>query len=268
MLDGLLYRGAPVRLGSRYRRVGAVRMHERYSERDSAPVLVLVHGIGVSSRYFLPTAGRLASRCTVYAPDLPGFGLSAPLGQRPTVRRLADAFEAWLDAAGLEIPHAFIANSFGCQVVADFAARRPERAVRLVLVGPTIDPQARSFPQQAARLALDSVREPVGLLVLETVDYVQHIRKTGVAGFVAMLRDPVERKLSRVRAPTLVVRGDRDPIVSRRWAKVVAATLPRGRLVEVPGAAHAVNYNAPDALTRLTLDFLNEPAKGSSTATP
>jgi 2-hydroxy-6-oxonona-2,4-dienedioate hydrolase len=258
MLDGLLYRGAAVRLGSRYRRVGGVRLHERYFENEATPVVVLVHGIGVSSRYFLPTAGRLAERCAVYAPDLPGFGLSGPLGVRPTVRRLADALETWLDAAGLEMPHALVANSFGCQVVADFAARRPERIPRLVLVGPTIDRQARSLGRQAARLALDSVREPVGLLLLETVDYVQHIRKSGVAAFVEMVRDPVERNLSHVSAPTLVVRGDRDPIVPRTWAEEVAATLPRGRLVEVPGAAHAVNYNAPDALTRLILDFLHD----------
>jgi 2-hydroxy-6-oxonona-2,4-dienedioate hydrolase len=259
MLDGLLYRGATIRLDSRHRSVEGVRMHERYFERDAAPVLVLVHGIGVSSRYFLPTAGRLAERCTVYAPDLPGFGLSAPLGVRPTVRRLADALVAWLDAAALEMPHAFVANSFGCQVVADFAARRPERVARLVLVGPTIDRQARSLGRQAARLALDSVREPVGLLALEMVDYVQHVRKSGIGGFVEMIRDSVERNLSLVRAPTLVVRGDRDPIVPHTWAEEVAATLPRGRLVEVPGAAHAVNYNAPDALTRLILDFLHEP---------
>jgi 2-hydroxy-6-oxonona-2,4-dienedioate hydrolase len=267
MLDGLVYRGAAVRLGSRYRTVGGVRMHERYFESEAAPVLVLVHGIGVSSRYFLPTAGRLAERCTVYAPDLPGFGLSAPLGVRPTVRRLADAFEAWLDAAGLQVPHAFVANSFGCQLVADFAARRPERVARLVLVGPTVDRQARSLGRQAARLALDSVREPVGLLALETVDYVQHIRKSGVGGFVEMIRDSVEANLSRVRAPTLVVRGDRDPIVPRSWAEEVAAILPRGSLVEVSGAAHAVNYNAPDALTRLTLEFLHERGDSLSIAT-
>jgi 2-hydroxy-6-oxonona-2,4-dienedioate hydrolase len=266
MLDGLLYRGAPIRLGSRYRTVGGVRVHERYWEREGAPVLVLVHGIGVSSRYFLPTAGRLAARCTVYAPDLPGFGLSAPLGERPTVRRLADAFEAWLDAAGLDVPHALVANSFGCQLLVDFAARRPERVARLVLVGPTIDRRARSLRRHAARLALDSVREPVGLLAVESVDYVLHVRKSGLAGFLEMVRDPVEQKLARVRASTLVVRGERDPIVPRTWAEEVAATLFHGRLVEVPGAAHAVNYNAPDALTRLTLDFLNESAHCSSMA--
>jgi len=45
-----------------------------------------------------------------------------------------------------------------------------------------------------------------------------------------MIRDPVERNLSIVRTPALVVRGDRDPIVPRKWAQEVAATLPRGGL--------------------------------------
>jgi pimeloyl-ACP methyl ester carboxylesterase len=257
MLDGLLYRGAPTRLASRYRRVGGLRVHERYFEREAAPVLVLVHGMGVSSNYFLPTAGRLADHCTVYAPDLPGFGLSAPLGERVTVRRLACALEAWLDGAGIDVPDALVANSFGCQVVADLAARHPERVARLVLTGPTVDRQARSLGRQAARLALDAVREPLGLLAVETIDYVRHIRKSGVAGLVEMVRDPIERHLPHVLAPTLVVRGARDPIVPRSWAQEVAATLPRGRLVEIAGAAHAVNYNAPDALAQLTVDFLH-----------
>ena len=252
MLDRLLYRGAPRRLAARTRVVGGRRVFERYAETDGAPVVVLVHGIGVSSRYFLPTAGRLAERCSVYAPDLPGFGLSGRLRGRPTVRRLADVLEAWLDAAGLARPDVLVGNSFGCQLLIEVAARRPERVARLVLVGPTIDRRARSLARQAGRLALDLTREPPGLLAIEAVDYTLHLAKSGFAGFVEMLRDPVGTKLQHVQAPALVVRGARDPIVPRAWAEKVAAALPHGRLVEVAGAPHAVNYAAPDELARLT----------------
>jgi len=256
VLERLLYRGAPNRLAGRTRIVGGRRMFERYAETDGAPVAVLVHGVGVSSRYFLPTAGRLAARCTVYVPDLPGFGRSARLAGRPTVPRLADALEAWLGAAGLEQPDVLVGNSFGCQLLVELAARRPERVARLVLVGPTIDSHARSLWRQAARLALDLTREPPGLLAVEALDYTLHVAKSGLAAFVEMLRDPVETKLPHVQAPTLVVRGARDPIVPRAWAEQVAAALPGGRLVEVAGAPHAVNYAAPDELVRLTLGFL------------
>jgi 2-hydroxy-6-oxonona-2,4-dienedioate hydrolase len=256
VLERLLYRGAPNRLAGRTRIVGRRRMFERYAEHEGAPVAVLVHGVGVSSRYFLPTAGRLAASCSVYAPDLPGFGRSERLAGRPTVRRLADVLEEWLDAAGLARPAVLVGNSFGCQLLVELAARRPERVARLVLVGPTIDRHARSFVRQAGRLALDLTREPPGLLAVEALDYTLHVAKSGLAGFVEMLRDPMEKKLPDVQAPTLVVRGARDPIVPRAWAEEVAATLPRGRLAEVAGAPHAVNYAAPDELVRLTLVFL------------
>jgi pimeloyl-ACP methyl ester carboxylesterase len=256
VFERLLYRGAPRRLDDRVRTVWGRRVFERYAELPGAPVAVLVHGVGVSSRYWLPTAARLAQRCTVYAPDLLGFGRSDRLAGRPTVPRLADLLEAWLDAAGIERPDVVAGHSFGCQLVVELAARRPERVARLALVAPTIDPSARSLPRQAVRLALDLTREPLGLSALELVDYSLHVTKSGLAAFAEMVRDRIETKLPRVESPTLVVRGERDPIVPRPWAAAVAAALPCGRLVEVAGAAHALNFAAPDALAELLLGLL------------
>jgi 2-hydroxy-6-oxonona-2,4-dienedioate hydrolase len=257
MLERLLYRGAPVRLATRFRTVDGLRVCERHAEHHDGPLVVLVHGIGVSGRYLLPTAGRLAERCSVHVPDLPGFGRSDPLGATLTVRRLSDLLESWLDVAGLARPDLILANSFGCQVVAELAARRPERVGRLVLVGPTVDRRARSLARLAGRLALDTIHEPPGLFAVQAVDYALHVSKSGVSSFVEMVRDPIEESLVRVQAPALVVSGAHDAIVPRAWSAEVASMLPRGRLVEVPGAGHAVNYNAPAALTRLTLEFLH-----------
>ena len=55
----------------------------------------------------------------------------------------------------------------------------------------------------------------------------------------------------------MVVRGERDPVVSQAWAREVAARLPNGRLVEVAGSGHAVNYAAPDALAALVFDLVS-----------
>src|ERR671932_842406 len=99
-VERLLYRGAPLRLASRYRRVRGARVHERAG--GSGPPLVLVHGIGVSGRYLLPTAGRLAREFEVLVPDLPRFGRSEAGGAARDVPGLAEWLLAWLDAAGLE----------------------------------------------------------------------------------------------------------------------------------------------------------------------
>ena len=239
-------------LESRFRVVEGLRMHERVGG-DGDP-LVLVHGIGVSGRYLVPTAVRLATHRRVLVPDLPGFGRSEP-PRRRGVDDLADLLAAWLDVHGLaRVP--LLGNSFGCQVIVDLAARRPERVERAVLVGPTIDRAARSLPRHVLRLAADMLREPPALWALAGAEYAFFAAKGGTPTVRAMLRDPIERKLPRVAAPTLVVRGELDAIVPRRWAREVVSLLPNGRLVEVPGCAHAVNYHCPDELARLVLEFV------------
>jgi 2-hydroxy-6-oxonona-2,4-dienedioate hydrolase len=236
-------------LSCRFRFVDGRRVYERYGG-DAGPRVVFVHGIGVSGRYLLPAAARLLPGCRVFVPDLPGFGRSARVGQRPTVAALAGALAAWIEAA-VETADALVGNSFGCQLALELAVRRPELVSRLVLVGPTVEPEARSLREQAARLALDATREPLQLDLLQAFDYCIHLAKTGVGGFEEMVRDRPEDTLSAVTVPTLVVRGSRDAIVSRSWADRVAAGVARGELVEVEGSAHAVNYAAPDALAAL-----------------
>ncbi len=56
--------------------------------------------------------------------------------------------------------------------------------------------------------------------------------------------------------PTIVMRGSRDPIVPQEWAEEATRLLPRGRLVIVRGAAHTINYGAPEALLRVVRPFL------------
>ena len=77
-----------------------------------------------------------------------------------------------------------------------------------------------------------------------------------VQTFAYMLTDPIERKLRHVPVPTIVVRGQRDPVVPRAWAEEVALGLPRGRLQEVAGVGHTVNWSAPGALADIVRPLL------------
>jgi pimeloyl-ACP methyl ester carboxylesterase len=52
-----------------------LRIHFKYSRgAEGAMQLVLVHGLGLSYRYMMPTAQALIDDYAVYVPDLPGFG--------------------------------------------------------------------------------------------------------------------------------------------------------------------------------------------------
>jgi pimeloyl-ACP methyl ester carboxylesterase len=224
---------------------------------SAAALVVCVHGLGCSHRYFLPLARALVHRGqAVVAPDLPGFGRSpARSADQLSVRGQSLALADWLTATG-RAGAVFVANSAGCQVVVDLATYAPELLGPVVLCAPTMDRHARSTPRQLGRLLADVGRERPSLIPVIARDYLTCGPRRLLVAFRHVLTDPVEDKLPHVPTTTVVVRGGRDPIVPHTWATEVAALLPRGRLVEVPGAGHALNFSAPEALARITLSVI------------
>ena len=248
------------RLTSTWTMVNGLSLHARVPVDPApagSPVVILVHGLGVSSRYMAPTARRLAPAYRVYAPDLPGFGRSAKPPHVLTIAELADALAGWMDAVGIDRA-ALLGNSLGCQTIVDFALRHPERITRAVLVGPTIDRRARTALQQIWRVVLDTPREAPSQPLMVVRCYWQAGLRRAWRTLQYGLADPIEEKLPRVQVPTLVVRGARDPIVPHCWAEEVARLLPRGWLVEIPKGPHTVNYSMPAALIRAVGPFLEE----------
>src|SRR5262249_55583948 len=111
-------------------------------ELEPTPI-VLVHGLS-SSRTLRPMIRALGAHRPVFAPDLPGFGLSDPPIHPLDVPDLAKALRRWMLENELA-PAILVGVSFGCQVAADLASHHPAAVDRLVLVGPTVDPKARSI---------------------------------------------------------------------------------------------------------------------------
>ncbi|MEU5582625.1 alpha/beta hydrolase [Streptomyces huasconensis] len=226
--------------------------------RDGAPNVVLVHGLGLSGRYFVPLARRLAaSGMTVLVPDLPGNARSRAAARRALDgERLADALAHWHRRLALG-PTCLVANSVGCQVTAALAARHPRLVSRLVMVGPALEPGTPGR-RQVGRLLADAPREPLSLIPLAATDYLLTGLLRCAASFRTALRDAAESfegNLTQVQVPTLVVRGAGDTIASAAWVRRVARTVQDGRTAEIPGAAHAAHYSAPDAMAALIEKF-------------
>jgi pimeloyl-ACP methyl ester carboxylesterase len=226
--------------------------------RYRTPAVVLVHGQVISSLYMVPTARLLAPAFPVLAPDLPGFGLSGKPRRVLDIRGLADMLGAWMDAVGLRSA-ALVANSLGCQIVVDLAVRRPELAAALVLAAPTIDRHARNAGIQIVRWLKDVPYERPSLALVHLRDFALAGPHRALQTFRFTLADRIEEKLPRIQAPTLVVRGERDPIVPQRWAEEVTRLLPRGRLVVIPRGPHCVNYSSAESFARVVADFLRPP---------
>ena len=219
--------------------------------------IIGVHGLGVSTRHLRPLLEALARHRGVVAPDLPGFGGSDRPARALGVEALTAFVDAWLDAVGLGRAPLW-GNSLGCQILVELAVNRPERVGPLVLVGPTFDPGAPGLARQGLRLLADSMREPPALDWVVVSDYLRAGPLRTVATARRGLEHPMEARLARVRVPTLVVRGERDPIVSQEWAERAAALLPFGRLAVIPGAPHAAHFAAPERVLDAMLAFLDE----------
>ena len=224
-----------------------------------APLVVLVHGLALSGRYMLPTAKQLVRRAMVRVPDLPGFGDSGKPGCVLDVPGLADALAAWLRHV-VRKPVSLLGNSFGCQIIVDLAARHPDLVHAAVLQGPTTPPGERTWLQQFIRWRQNAKFNPPELGDIAWADYEKCGIPRALITFHYSLIDPVEEKLPLVRAPTLVVRGEKDPICREEWAKEVARRLPYGELTVIPDVAHTLCYTAPVQLADAAMDFLSRVA--------
>ena len=188
---------------------------------------------------------------------MPGQGRSGPPRRRESIGDIAEALGAWVDASGLIQP-AFVANSLGCQIVTELASRRPERVGPMVLVGPTVDPARRNARRQLFSGLRDSAGEPLSLIALAARDNATVGIRTLLSTARLALADRIEERLPLIEQRTVVVWGEKDGFVSREWVERVAALLPRGRLVVVPGESHAVNYTRPELIARIVVELLSK----------
>jgi 2-hydroxy-6-oxonona-2,4-dienedioate hydrolase len=201
----------------------------------------------------VPTGARLAEDFRVYALDLPGFGHSSKPPHALGLPALAEVLRGWMSQIGLDRAP-MVGNSFGCQVIAEFGVRHPERLERAVLQGPTIDAHARRAIRQFGRFALDLPREKVPEYFINAHDYWRTGLHRGWETFQIALEDRIEDKLPRLGMPVMVVRGQHDPIVSQRWVEELTALLPNGRLVITRGA-HTPNFSEPDTFANVVRAF-------------
>jgi 2-hydroxy-6-oxonona-2,4-dienedioate hydrolase len=248
------------RLISRYCRLPDGEIHYRISSGEAPPAripVVLVHREIVSSTYMIPLGEHLAPSFRVYAPDLPGYGDSYKPQRFLNVAELADALAEWHAAMALPPAH-FISNSFGCNVLVEFAIRHPERVERLVLQGTPTEPGARGILTNLIRWQLNGHRQPKGMGEIQKVDYRKAGIRRGLYTFKLQRTHPVEQRLPHVRQPTLAVHGTRDPITPVRWGEQIARLLPNARLAVLPGLTHTINFYFPLELTRIARPFLLE----------
>jgi pimeloyl-ACP methyl ester carboxylesterase len=246
------------RLAERWTTIEGVDVFYRESPHPPAgPVMMHLHGFGLSGRYLLPTAEALADEFHTLVPDLPGFGRSGNAIEPLTVPELAHAAAAFLDTQGIAAV-TLVGNSMGCPVICEFAYSYPGRLERAILVSPAGGIHNQPLPRAVRQLSYDGLREPVRLLRVAVPDYLRFGVPSTFRMFRALTQYPSLDRLLALDKPTLVVAGSRDPLMPgpARIQEVASQQEHHGIFVVIDGAAHAINFSHPGELANVIRLFM------------
>ncbi|OAB56143.1 alpha/beta hydrolase [Leptolyngbya valderiana BDU 20041] len=257
-----------------------------------APPIVLVHGTPFSSHEWHRVAPWLARHFRVYAFDLLGYGQSDK-GDLPDVSLgiqnavLAAALEHWQLAA----PHV-VAHDFGGATALRGHLLNGLDYASLTLIDPVaLRPWGSPFvshvrrheaafagmPAYAHEALLDAylrtaIARPIGATELQPYKR-PWLGAEGQTAFYRQIAqmdmrytDEVEGRYGEVRCPTQVLWATDDAWIPLETGRRLAGMLPLERFVEVPGAGHLVQEDAPEAILAALSDFAPLRAAAGGTA--
>lgn len=281
---------------SRCAKAGELTLHfHEAGPADGTPV-VLLHGGGPGASAwsnFGPNLAVFAQRFRVLAVDQPGFGRS----DKPEIRGQfftfsADALAAMLDELGIGRVH-LVGNSLGGGTAVRFALRHPDRAGRLVLMGPgglslnvfAPDPtegvrRLQEFPappgptREKLEAFLRTLVYDQSLVTDELVDErfrlasePDALRAMASMGKSFFRPDTFEegllwREAYRLRQRVLLVWGREDRVNPLDGALVALKLIPRAQLHVFGRCGHWAQLEKFHEFNRLAMDFLTDGARG------
>jgi len=212
--------------------------------------MVFVHGLVVSSSYFAPLVADLDADASLLLPDVPGFGRSHSDREGGSIAEMTGSFAAWCDWHGIH-DATLVANSMGCQMVTQLAVTRPDLVGRFVLISPTMPAEYRSVPIVLFRALLDVPLERQSLWTIWLRDFFRAGLPLAIRTLQLAMRDDQLSRLGDAGQPGIIIRGERDPIVTSRWVRTMISHLPRARAIMIVRAPHALNFSAPREVARI-----------------
>jgi 3-oxoadipate enol-lactonase len=250
-----------------------------YDVQGAGPAVVLITGANLDRRMWDAEAGWLKLQFTVIRYDLRAHGQSdvprAPFSHVDDLFELLD--ELHVDKAAL------IGLSAGSTIALDAALQSPDRITRLVLTAPGISgysPKERPAfftPLVKALEARDYVNA-AEVMLASPLFQVPEASRTLVRSMVTendrlwtvpreLMKGPARpaaERLDEVRAPTLVLVGERDLAPQREQADVLGRRISGAHLVVVAGGGHMLNLTSAAAFRDAVSGFLTATGDGGN----
>lgn len=262
---------------------GTLQCYREQSRLDTAPVLVLLHGISSGASSWTRLVKHLPDY-RIVSWDAPGYGESQPLKEKaPTAVDYAKRLEEWLAALGI-YRCVLVGHSLGAMVAGAYLANYPSRVAGVVLADPAqgygdADEAKRdeiyrsrwtqlmeqghgAYARARAPRLLREGADPVEIAQVSAEMQKLHVEGFAQAGWM-LANDRLGRYLvATPQVPTLVVCGDEDRITPPEDAKTLASRLGVS-YHDIPWAGHASYIDAPAAFAAV-LDNFARPLFGAA----
>ncbi|HLJ02122.1 MAG TPA: alpha/beta hydrolase [Solirubrobacteraceae bacterium] len=257
------------------------RRELHWEATGEGPPVLLIMGLGLSGGAWWRTVPVLARHFRVITFDNRGVGRSHSLTYSFTTEAMADDAATVLDAAGIGEAHVY-GISLGGMVAQQLALRHPERVSSLVL-GATHGGGRRAvppgdevvdffrrrltLPQEEATWASVPYnygpacrRRHAGRIAEDVAQRLAHPFPAGAYRaqlYAARLHNCLSR-LSRVKAPTMIVHGRHDRLIPVKNAYLMAERMPQARLEILAQSGHLYPTEQPEVDDRIAA-FMADP---------
>lgn len=254
--------------------------YEQYGH--GAPVL-LVHGLGSSTRDWEYQIAELAAHYRLIAVDLRGHGRSDKPRERYSIAGFAEDVAALIEHLGLDAVH-LVGISMGGMVGFQLGVDRPELLKSLCIVnsGPEVKAKSpRDYLEIAKRwslsrlLSLQVIAKGLGRLLFPKPEqaalrrkieerWPQNDKRAYLASLDAIIGWGVRERLARITCPTLVISADHDytPVAQK---EAYVRELPNARLLVIEDSRHATPLDQPQRFNSSLLAFLEEVEQAAPT---
>ncbi|KXO96738.1 Lipase 1 precursor [Tsukamurella tyrosinosolvens] len=262
----------------------------RESGDASLPTLLLLHGITRSLEDWDPTFEALEGEYHLIAPDLAGYGWSAPHPDGAGLAALADGVAETLAALNVAGPVHVAGNSLGGAVTMTLLARHPELVASMTLVDPAgfgkeVTPLLRLLGVPVLGKLIATTPSRPGAIVQERlifadksyatrarIDHAMAIARETDAGLTAWKtadalgsvlggvrqdwRDELHRTIARTPRPTMVLWGSRDKVLPPAHLDNARALIPHAETHLIPGVGHMPQLECTREFAALITSFL------------
>ena len=235
----------------RFVQLGSATMYAEI--RGEGQPLILVHGLGGSTRVWAQNVAALARSWRVHVIDLVGFGHSR--GQRFVLCDATGLLVRLMDQ--LDLARAsIIGHSMGGFIGASLAAHFPERLERLVLVDAAALPLGRLSLRQAGRMVQRLPHLPLRLLSVLGMDALRAGPLTLSTALQQLRSMDIRRDLVCIGAPTLILWGECDATLPLAVGQRLHGYLPQATFQIIAEAGHFPMWERPTAFNRAVIQFL------------